>query len=107
MAHPAFQLRPVGTVDERTDMVLLHLVRAAVPVIPPSEEDVDEVLELLGMNRHEMRCSYCGNRPMYWEHFRPLVSGREVTGFITEIQNLVPSCAACDKSKAGSHWKKW
>lgn len=108
MANPDFKLRPFSAPDEFRDSIVMHLIRDVVPVVEPTPEEMAEVIKMLGMPSGEARCAYCGcAQASYWAHFRPLVSGGEVTGFITEIQNLVPACAPCDKGKGGSHWKRW
>jgi hypothetical protein len=32
---------------------------------------------------------------------------QEPTGFIAEIQNLVPACGKCNQSKGNSDWRTW
>jgi endonuclease I len=38
---------------------------------------------------------------------RPLVVDKKPTGYISEIQNLVPSCGKCNQSKGNKNWKLW
>jgi len=53
------------------------------------------------------RCAYCGDPRTEWDHFRPIVKGRQPTGYITEIANLVPACGKCNQSKGNKNWKEW
>lgn len=52
-------------------------------------------------------CAYCGDPRTEWDHFRPIVKGRQPTGYITEIANLVPACGKCNQSKGNKNWKEW
>lgn len=54
-----------------------------------------------------MTCAYCGDTPSEWDHFFSVVSGKQPTGFITEVYNLVPSCGKCNQSKGSKNWKEW
>jgi hypothetical protein len=82
-------------------------VNGIIPCIPPTEAEVQEVLNILELRAEDLRCAYCGDPFTEWDHLRPLISGRRPTGYITEIANLVPACGKCNQSKSGSHWKKW
>jgi hypothetical protein len=59
------------------------------------------------MSKGNCRCAYCGDARTEWDHFRPIVKGRQPTGYITEIANLVPACGKCNQSKGNKNWKEW
>jgi hypothetical protein len=105
--HPDFDLPSRGRIDGRTSSITAAFFQAITPVRTPSDSEVDEVLAVLGMNRGDCRCAYCGDARTEWDHFRPIVKGRQPTGYITEIANLVPSCGKCNQSKGNRSWKEW
>lgn len=91
----------------RTSSVTNAFVNGVVPCIPPSEAEVQEVLNILELRADDLRCAYCGDASTEWDHLRPLIAGKRPTGYITEISNLVPACGKCNQSKSGAHWRKW
>lgn len=97
---------PVGVMG-RSSGITNAFVNGIIPSRFPSEEDVTEALRILGLAADDLRCAYCGDRATEWDHLRPLIIGREPTGYISEIQNLVPSCGKCNQSKGNSEWRKW
>jgi len=52
-------------------------------------------------------CVYCGAASTTWDHLRPLVSGSSPTGFIDELDNLVPACGSCNSAKGNNTWSKF
>ena len=105
--HPDFDLPSRGRIDGRTSSITAAFFQAITPVRIPSDAEVDEVLAVLGMSRGDCRCAYCGDARTEWDHFRPIVKGRQPTGYITEIANLVPSCGKCNQSKGNKNWREW
>ena len=91
----------------RKSSITNAFVNAVIPTIPPTTDEIDEALTILGMDPSNVRCAYCGERATEWDHLRPLVAKRRPTGFISEIGNLVPACGKCNQSKGGSDWRKW
>ena len=90
----------------RSSSITNSFVNGVIPVIAPSAHDIRAALEVLGM-LEEVTCSYCGDVSTEWDHLRPLVEAQRPTGFVTEIQNLVPACGKCNQSKGNKHWKTW
>src|SRR5215471_14811557 len=66
-----------------------------------------KALTVLQLDPDDLRCAYSGDKATEWDHLRPLISGQEPTGYISEIQNLVPVCGKCNQSKGNSHWRSW
>ncbi len=52
----------------RTSSITNAFVNGIIPVIEPSEEEVDDVLNTLGMNRETICCAYCGDQYTEWDH---------------------------------------
>jgi HNH endonuclease len=105
--HSDFDLPSKGRVDGRTSSITAAFFQAITPVIPPTDSDVEEALSVLGMEAGDCHCAYCGDPRTEWDHFRPIVKGRQPTGYITEIANLVPACGKCNQSKGNKNWKEW
>ena len=103
----AFRMPSVQTMVSRKSSITNAFVNAIIPVVPPTADDVEEALRILGMEPEDLRCAYCGDRASEWDHLRPLVKGRRPTGYISEIGNLVPSCGKCNQSKRNEHWESW
>lgn len=107
-AHPHFKLpTPASTLNGRKTTLTGLFIASMIPVVEPSDADVDEALAVLGMSRERCECAYCGREKTEWDHFFPVVKRREPTGYITEISNLVPCCSKCNQSKRNEYWKTW
>ena len=82
-------------------------VTSIIPQIEPTEEQVQKCLKILGMSPDKITCAYCGDQTTEWDHLRPLVKNKMPTGYVSEIQNLVPACGKCNQSKGNKDWKVW
>lgn len=92
---------------QRKSSISNAFVNAILPVFPPTPEDFRKVVAFFGMDEHDERCVYCGDRFTEWDHLRPLVVGKLPTGYVTEIANLVPACGKCNQSKGNKNWRVW
>jgi NAD-dependent SIR2 family protein deacetylase len=101
-----FKMPTPVKITGRTSSITNAFVNGIIPCIVPTEEEISMVLEILGM-ADAIRCTYCGDNYSEWDHFRPLIHKKRPTGFISEIQNLVPACGKCNQSKGNSYWKEW
>jgi 5-methylcytosine-specific restriction endonuclease McrA len=101
------QLPKSVSVTGRSSSITNAFIAAVVPVIEPSEKEELEALQILQIDVNDIRCAYCGDSATEWDHLRPIVTGQEPTGYITEIANLVPSCGKCNQSKGKSYWRAW
>lgn len=103
----AFKMpRPVS-IAGRISTITNSFVNGIIPVVEPSDEEVEGALRVLGISPDDVRCAYCGDPATEWDHLNPIVSGKRPTGFISEIHNLVPACGKCNQSKGGSEWREW
>lgn len=102
-----FKMPNPVTIIGRTSSITNAFVNGIIPCILPSEEEIKNVLGVLGMDKDTIRCAYCGDRYTEWDHFRPLVKDKRSTGYISEIHNLVPACGKCNQSKGNKDWKEW
>ncbi|MBW8015115.1 MAG: HNH endonuclease [Planctomycetes bacterium] len=91
----------------RTSTLTHAFITSIIPHIEPTEDQIIESLEILGMSLSDIRCAYCWDKPTEWDHLLPLVENKFPTGYISEIHNLVPACGKCNQSKGNKYWKKW
>ena len=91
----------------RTSSITNAFVNGVIPTRRPAEHEVAEALRILELSADDLRCCYCGDRSTEWDHFRPLISAKRQTGYISEIANLVPACGKCNQSKSGAEWRTW
>jgi hypothetical protein len=103
----AFQMPSVQTMVSRKSSITNAFVMSLVPVFPPTVDEIEHALSILGMDPSDVRCAYCGNKSTEWDHLRPLVVKHRPTGFVSEIANLVPSCGKCNQSKGNKYWRDW
>lgn len=79
---------------------------AVTPYIRPDESELKGYYEALGIK--EGKCAYCvvgdGNCR---DHLKPLVKNGMPTGYITDINNLVPCCQKCNSSKGSKSFEEW
>src|ERR1700761_377168 len=102
-----FRMPTPVKITGRTSTITNSFVNGIVPYVYPTEEEVAEALDILGLDADDLRCAYCGDRSTEWDHLRPLVTGKRPTGYIGEIANLVPSCSKCNQSKGARNWREW
>jgi hypothetical protein len=93
-------------ISGRSSSITNSFVNGVIPVLVPSALEVRAALEVLGMS-DSISCSYCGGTSTEWDHLRPLVVNQRPTGFVSEIQNLVPACGKCNQSKGNRPWRVW
>jgi hypothetical protein len=102
-----FNMPSGTTITGRVSSIRNVFVAAIVTVIPPTVDEIRQVLSILETTPATFECAYCGSRATEWDHLRPLVNNGKPTGYITCIRNLVPSCGKCNQSKGKSDWKTW
>jgi hypothetical protein len=107
LIQAAFSMPSFQTMVSRKSSITNVFVSSLVPIVPPTIEEIEQVLAILGMEPNDVRCAYCGSNASEWDHLRPLVLQRRPTGFISEIANLVPACGKCNQSKGNKPWRDW
>lgn len=91
----------------RSSSITNAFINSIIPVVVPTSDQVNVALKILGMDETGIQCAYCGGVYSEWDHLRPLVLGKKPTGYISEIQNLIPSCGKCNQSKGNKFWDVW
>ncbi len=104
---PLFKMPKPIKITGRSSSITNAFINSIIPVVTPTEEQVEEALTILGMLGDKYQCSYCGAVASEWDHLRPLVVNKKPTGYISEIHNLVPSCGKCNQSKGNKEWRQW
>ena len=102
-----FRMPTQWKITGRASTITNAFINAIIPVVPPTSEQIQEALSILGMSADTFQCAYCGGAASEWDHLRPLVKNKKPTGYISEIHNLVPSCGKCNQSKGNKDWKAW
>jgi len=98
---------PTMKITGRTSTITNAFINSIIPVIHPTAEEVEEALNILGIDPDAFQCAYCGEGASEWDHLNPLVMNKRPTGFISEIHNLVPTCGKCNQSKGNKPWREW
>ena len=102
-----FKMPSQPNIKGRSSSITNAFVCSIIPVIEPNAKDIEKALETLGMDKEHVACAYCGDPYTEWDHFHPLVKDKKPTGYISEINNLVPACGKCNQSKGNKNWKDW
>ncbi len=102
-----FKMPRAMKVTGRTSSITNAFVNSIIPCVYPTKEEVMRCLEILELDAEDLRCAYCGDKFTEWDHFRPIVTNKKPTGYISNIYNLVPSCGKCNQSKGSKNWKEW
>ncbi|GEM_PF-1824794 len=102
-----FKLPNAVSIKGRTSSITNSFINGIIPVIHPTENEIDEVLNIFNLKKDRIECVYCGDKSTEWDHLQPLIKNKKFTGFITEIQNLVPACGKCNQSKGNKNWFDW
>ena len=107
MSLSVFKMPKPVSIAGRSSTITNSFVNSIIPIVVPSDHEVAEALEVLGMDAATICCAYCGDIYTEWDHFRPIVKDKGPTGYISEIQNLVPACGKCNQSKGNKQWDVW
>ena len=102
-----FKMPKTITLQARTSSITNAFVSGIIPAIQPTDQEVKEALDKLGLTEETIQCVYCGDKCTEWDHLRPIVKDKKPTGYITDIYNLVPCCGKCNQSKGNKQWEKW
>ncbi len=102
-----FKMPKSVTISARTSSITNAFVSGIIPTKNPTEKEIEEVLNVLGMDSKSIKCAYCGDKHTEWDHFKPLIKDKKPTGYISEIYNLVPCCGKCNQSKGNRNWEEW
>ena len=74
---------------------------------PEPDEEIEKALEILGQNKDNWKCAYCGGKYLNWNCLKSLIKNDKLTGYCWEMGNAVPACAKCIRSKKDTDWEDW
>ena len=106
-ALDSFALPNRAKIAGRSSVITHAFASGVIPSIMPTEEEVREALEVLGMDEDRIVCAYCGDTATEWDHLNAIIKDKQPTGYFTEIHNLVPACGKCNQSKRNQPWREW
>lgn len=107
MANYTLKYPKDTTITGRSSTMRGSFIKAVIPIIPGTKEEQESCLKRLKQNIEKLFCCYCGDKATEWDHFRAIVSDKGPSGYVTDVYNLVPSCAKCNQSKGGKKWNEW
>jgi len=102
-----FRMPSQMSIMGRSSNITNSFINSIIPVNNPSDSEVLEALCILKIDPNRQTCAYCGDPATEWDHLRPLVEHQRPTGYISEIENLVPACGKCNQSKGNKPWRIW
>jgi len=105
--HLVFKMPVPMKITGRSSSITNSFVNSIIPAFIPTDSEIEQALLILGMDLNTVECIYCGANHTEWDHLRPIVLDKKPTGYVSEIQNLVPSCSKCNQSKGNKAWDKW
>ena len=106
-ALDSFAMPNRAKIAGRSSVITHAFASGVIPSITPTEEEVQEALEVLGMDEDRVVCAYCGDPATEWDHLNAIIKDKRPTGYFTEIHNLVPACGKCNQSKRNQPWRDW
>ena len=89
----------------RTSTISNAFAISITPYIVPDEHEVKASYARLQIK--EGQCAYCLGEGHGKDHLKPLVRKGMPTGYITDINNLVPCCAQCNSLKGAKAFADW
>ena len=102
-----FRMPSQVKITGRSSSITNSFINGIAPTVAPTTEQIKDALNALGMEGGHIECVYCGSTCTEWDHLNPLVRDKMPTGYITEINNLVPACGKCNQSKGNRPWREW
>ncbi|HEX7762882.1 MAG TPA: hypothetical protein VF433_04640, partial [Cellvibrio sp.] len=55
-----FRMPTPMKITGRSSTITNSFINSIIPIIPPTNEQVKEALEILGMSHEKFECAYCG-----------------------------------------------
>lgn len=102
-----FPMPSNSNLQNRISTINNSFVQSIIPRI--SEKDqvkLKKYYEELGIEQNQ--CVYCLKKgKVTGDHLHPLIKDKMPTGYITDINNIVPCCPDCNSSKGGKEFIDW
>lgn len=94
-----------SNLKSRSSTISNAFAMSITPYILPDDDQTKSFYDLLEVE--EGKCAYCLGNGNGRDHLKPLVKNGLPTGYITDINNLVPCCQACNSSKGAKDFRNW
>lgn len=94
-----------SSLKSRTSTISNAFAMSITPSIRPTKSEIADLYKALQIN--DGQCAYCLGKCNSVDHLHPLVTGGNPTGYITNINNLVPCCSSCNSSKGKKAFEDW
>ena len=105
MGNSKFKMPTKSDLKGRSSTISNAFAISITPYILPDDEEIPALYRSLEIE--EGQCAYCLGNGNGRDHLKPLVRNGLPTGYITDINNLVPCCQACNSSKGSKDFKNW
>jgi endonuclease I len=96
-----------GSPSRAKSMVNAVFAKAIIPSVAPLKSELDALYSAFELDPNHLTCVYCGKDASEWDHLNAVIVEKELSGYFTEINNLVPSCGHCNQSKGNKSWETW
>ena len=102
-----FLMPTKSSLKSRSSTINNAFVISITPFIVPDNSVLKDYYEELQIEPQQ--CGYCMRmgEGKTVDHINPLVIDSMPSGFITDINNLIPCCKDCNSKKGGKLFKKW
>jgi hypothetical protein len=74
-----FQMPNAVTIMAQTSSITNAFYNGIIPVVEPTEAEIDNALNILEIDQNDVRCCYCGDAASEWDHLRPLIIDKKYT----------------------------
>ena len=105
MSKQKFKLPTKSDLKGRSSTISNAFAISITPWIKPTDREIEEFYKKLKIEKG--KCAYCLGKGNSMDHLKPLVAKGLPTGYITNINNLVPCCSACNSSKGNKDFCEW
>lgn len=105
MRKSKFKMPTKSDLKGRSSTISNAFAISITPYIVPTDDQVANLYTELDIQ--EGQCAYCLGDGNGRDHLKPLVKNGMPTGYITDINNLVPCCQACNSSKGAKDFRIW
>ena len=105
MGDAKFKMPTKSDLKGRSSTISNAFTISITPYISPTDDQVADFYKALDIQ--EGQCAYCLGDGNGRDHLKPLVRNGMPTGYITDINNLVPCCQACNSSKGAKDFQTW
>lgn len=107
LKHCTFRMPTKSNLKSRISTINNAFAISITPYLKPEGSELSEYYRELDIKKGQ--CGYCMryNEAKTADHINPLVISGMPSGYITDINNLIPCCKDCNSKKQGKLFKDW